>query len=410
MSMKVEVHILQNFASSNLNRDDTGAPKDCELGGVRRARVSSQCLKRSIRDAFEKHNLVPEEHRASRTKRLVEQVAAIVAKRKESDLETASKAVAAALAGASLKADPIKQWKTQYLLFVPTRLIQELADVVAEHFDALASNSEPIPTDDGAKVSGKASAKKAKASAKDAVPDDVVKSVSKILADGDRTPELALFGRMIADAPEWNVNAACQVAHAVSTNRVSMEFDFYTAIDDLKKDDSAGSDMMGTVSFNSACFYRYLVVDTTGLKKNLGDDAAATTQARDTLAALLRASVLAIPSGKQNSMAAHNLPSLVLVDVRDGAEPRSLTNAFVDPVRPKQGDAGDLVSQSVDRLGKHLSELDKVYGRTGRKDLSFVLVGGASSDSFAELTGATDRTSLDKLIEASVAAAFGSSA
>jgi CRISPR system Cascade subunit CasC len=236
--------------------------------------------------------------------------------------------------------------------------------------------------------------------------------VEAILKDASRTPEVALFGRMIADAPNWNVDAACQVAHAVSTHRVSMEFDFYTAIDDLKKDDTAGSDMMGTISFNSACFYRYLVVDADALAKNLGDDAEAKTQAKETVAALLRAAVLAIPTGKQNSMAAHNLPSFVMVAVRDGAEPRSLTNAFVDPVRPKPGGAGDMVSQSIDKLGKHLAALEKVYGTKGRRDLSFFLVDESEElgKTFAENTGALDRGSLDKLVEASLQVAFGGGA
>ena len=407
--MKIEIHVLQNFASSNLNRDDTGTPKDCELGGVRRARVSSQCLKRAMRDAFETHALVPPEHRAARTKRLVESVAAIVSEKKGIELEPARRAVAAALAGANIKADPDKQWKTQYLLFIPSRLIRELADIVIAHFDALAAEPKATEAEEGGKQSGKIKAKKAKADAKGAVPDEVVKAVEKVLADGARTPELALFGRMIADEPKWNVDAACQVAHAVSTHRVSMEFDFYTAIDDLKKSDTAGSDMMGTISFNSACFYRYLVVDTEALTKNLGDDEPAKAQARDTLAALVRAAVLSIPTGKQNSMAAHNLPSFVLVDVREGAESRSLTNAFVDPVRPRVGEAGDLVSQSIDRLGRHLSALEKVYGTKGRKDLSFVLVDESEdvSKTFVKHTSAKDRGSLDALIGASVDAAFG---
>lgn len=410
--MKIEIHILQNFAPSNLNRDDTGSPKDCELGGVRRARVSSQCLKRAMRDAFEKHALVPENDRASRTKRIVENVATLVAAKKGVALELAEKAVATALGGAGLKADSEKEWKTQYLLFVPTRIVHELAEVVATHFDALSAGADAPEADDPAKKSAKAKAKKAKADAKDAVSPEVAKTVTALLADGARTPELGLFGRMIADAPSWNVDAACQVAHAVSTHRVSMEFDFYTAIDDLKKDDTAGSDMMGTISFNSACFYRYLVVDTNALSKNLGDDAAAKAQARATVAALIRAAVLAIPTGKQNSMAAHNVPSLVLVDVRDGAAPRSLTNAFVDPVRPRAGEGEDLVSRSILKLGAHYAALEKVYGKQGQKDLSFVAVGESErvGVSFAERTGATDRGSLEALVTASVAAAFGAGA
>jgi CRISPR system Cascade subunit CasC len=424
--MKIEIHVLQNFASSNLNRDDTGTPKDCELGGVRRARVSSQCLKRAMRDAFETHALVPPEHRAARTKRLVERVATIVAEKPGVELDRAERAVATALAGAKITADPKKEWKTQYLLFVPSRLVQELAEIVVAHLDELApklgteksgaTSTEAAPpeaasvaVEGGGKRAPKTTAKKTKADAKGAVPDEVVKAVEKLLADGGRTPELALFGRMIADEPKWNVDAACQVAHAVSTHRVSMEFDFYTAIDDLKKNDTAGSDMMGTISFNSACFYRYLVVDTDALTKNLGADEPAKAQARDTLAALVRAAVLAIPTGKQNSMAAHNLPSFVLVDVREGAESRSLTNAFVDPVRPKPGESGDLVSQSIDKLGRHLSALEKVYGTKGRKDLSFVLVDESEDvgKAFVKHTSAKNRGSLDALIGASVEAAFG---
>jgi CRISPR system Cascade subunit CasC len=410
--MKIEIHVLQNFAPSNLNRDDTGAPKDCELGGVRRARVSSQCLKRAIREAFETYALVPVDQRAARTKRLVERAAAIVAEKKSVSPEHAQKAVAAALAGAGLKADPDRDWKTQYLLFIPSRVVHQLADIATTHFDVLTADPEAIEGAAGETKSAKAKAKKVKADAKDAVPREVANSVEAILKDASRTPEVALFGRMIADAPNWNVDAACQVAHAVSTHRVSMEFDFYTAIDDLKKDDTAGSDMMGTISFNSACFYRYLVVDTDALAKNLGDDAAAKTQARETVAALLRAAVLAIPTGKQNSMAAHNLPSFVMVVVRDGAEPRSLTNAFVDPVRPKPGGAGDMVSQSIDKLGKHLAALEKVYGTKGRRDLSFFLVDESEElgKTFAENTGALDRGSLDKLVEASLQVAFGGGA
>ncbi len=313
------------------------------------------------------------------------------------------------------KADPREGVEDTVLaLSLPSRIMEQGSPRVVVTFisifsPSIASDPEAADGEEGGKKSAKAKAKKAKADAKDAIPREVASAVEALLKDGSHTPELALFGRMIADAPNWNVEAACQVAHAVSTHRVSMEFDFYTAIDDLKKEDTAGSDMMGTISFNSACFYRYLVVDTDALAKNLGADVSAKKQARETVEALVRAAVLAIPTGKQNSMAAHNLPSFVMVDVRDGAESRSLTNAFVDPVRPKPGEAGDLVSQSIDRLGKHHAALEKVYGKKGRQDLSFFLVDESAElgKSFAKNTGATDRGSLDALIAASLDAAFG---
>jgi len=411
--MKIELHILQNFAPSNLNRDDTGSPKDCELGGVRRARISSQCYKRAIREAFQTHGLLDETEGASRTKRLVEAIASHLVANGKTEPERAKHAVVRALAGAGLKAEAKdgETWKTQYLLFLPTRTIKSLAGLIVEHLEVLAPAAPPSDAEPKAAEKGKAKSKKQeKADAKEEVPKELRDRIEELLQDGSRTPELGLFGRMIADAPDWNVDAACQVAHAISTHRVSMEFDFYTAIDDLKRDDTAGSDMMGTIPFNSACFYRYLVVDVGDLTKNLGNDEAARAQAKKTVEALIRAAVLAIPSGKQNSMAAHNPPSFVMVETRDGGAPRSLANAFVDPIRPVPGSQGDLVAQSILKLGKFFGALDGAYGSGGRKDLSFFAVhedaalGGAFSKS---VPTATDRKSLDALVVAAVEAAFG---
>lgn len=415
--MKLELHILQNFAPSNLNRDDTGSPKDCELGGVRRARISSQCYKRAIREAFKKYELLDAAEQATRTKRLVEAVAERVVAAKKVDPESAKRAVVRALGGGGLKADDGDTWKTQYLLFLPTRTIERLAALVAENLEVLASSpaeagAEP-QGDKAAKGKGAKSKKQEKAEAKDQVPSALREQIDALLSDASRTPELGLFGRMIADKPSWNVDAACQVAHAISTHRVSMEFDFYTAIDDLKRDDTAGSDMMGTIPFNSACFYRYLVVDVDDLTRNLGGDDAARAQAKKTLEALVRAAVFAIPSGKQNSMAAHNPPSFILTDVRERGAPRSLANAFVEPVWPKRGEHGDLVAQSVVKLGDHLAALDSVYGTDGRKDLSFCVVdpGKTLAQAFRErVPAAHHRATLDSLVNAAVATAFGGSA
>lgn len=411
--MKLEIHILQNFAPSNLNRDDTGSPKDCELGGVRRSRISSQCFKRAIRNAFADHDLIPAAERAARTKRLVDEVAArVVAAGKGIAEEKAKLAAVKALEAGGLKADD-ETAKTQYLLFMPRRSIDALAQVVVENIEVLGAEAPAKAEDDKDKKGKAKSAKAAKSDAKHAANPEVKKAVERILEDGARTPELALFGRMIADRPDWNVDAACQVAHAVSTNRVAVEFDFYTAIDDLKKNDTAGSDMMGTIAFNSACFYRYLVVDIGDLVKNLGGDKEAIEQAKRTVEGFVRAAVLAIPTGKQNSMAAQNPPSLVLCDVRDKAEPRSLANAFVDPVRP--GREGDLVSLSTLRLAKYAASLDKVYGTKGRaKDgLSFVSLDPEDTISKGvekALPGAVQRASLDELVAGVARAAFGAQA
>jgi CRISPR system Cascade subunit CasC len=166
---------------------------------------------------------------------------------------------------------------------------------------------------------------------------------------------------MIADKPDWNVDAACQVAQAISTNRVQMDFDFFTAVDDLKPRDTAGSDMMGTVQFNSSCFYRYAVLDVDSLRRNLeGDDALL----RRAVRAFVQGFVSAIPTGKQNSMAAHNFPSYALAVIRSGGQPLSLANAFLKPARPHGDD--DLVDDSIQKLESYATRLRDVLGDAHR--------------------------------------------
>lgn len=372
--MKIDLHLIQNFAPSNLNRDDTGAPKDCEFGACRRARVSSQCLKRSIRQAFVIHELFGSDTEAqlgARTKRLVERSAEALASRGR-DADRAAELTAFALQGVKLKVDDDR--KTQYLLFLPRRAIGKLSELVDTHWDVLAAAcpegaraEESSPDVGGTKK--KATKKSAKQDAKASVPKAITTALGEILSDVARTPDLALFGRMIADEPEWNTDAACQVAHAISTHRVSMEFDFFTAVDDLRQRDVAGSDMMGTVAFQSACFYRYACLDVRALAKNLGPAEGETGDLlRRTLRAFLAASAFAIPTGKQNSMAAQNLPSYLLATIRPSGAPQSFANAFAKPVR---ADASrDLIGASIDALEAYVARTTQLWGVSGAKFLA----------------------------------------
>ena len=351
--MLIELHLLQNFAPSNLNRDDTGAPKDCELGGHRRARISSQSIKRAIRQTFKGEALLSAEHLAARTKRAAQAIAERLTARDGTRSAEEATAVAGALLN-SIKSSlhNVADGKTQYLLFLGGAELDGAASVAEEHWDALLAAGS-TPADDGGKK-GPAGKKAAAGGLSPAVRTQLVKKL-----DGGRSSDIALFGRMIADLPDQNVDAASQVAHAVSTNRVSMEMDFYTAVDDLKPDDTAGADMLGTIEFNSACFYRYSNVDLAQLRENLGDDEEL---ARRTLQAFLWASILAIPTGKQNSMAAHNPPSLILAVARESG-PWNLANAFVRPVWA--GRDGDLIGLSVASLDAYWQKLIAMYGTRG---------------------------------------------
>lgn len=338
--MIVEMHILQHFAPSNLNRDDTGAPKDCEFGGVRRARISSQALKRAIRIAFAKNALVPEARRALRTKRLTEEIARRFVQAGKPD-DASTLAAGRLLQQLGLE---ITDGQTEYLVFLGRDEIQRLVDVGLAHWQVLLGQG-------GGDGTGKQRTNKSTAPA-------LKEQLGKAM-DGSVAADLALFGRMLANLPERNVDAASQVAHAISTHRVSTDFDYFTAVDDLQPAGASWAGMIGTVEFNSACYYRYLNCDVRQLSHNLGGDAELTSA---TLRAWLEAAIEAIPTGKQNSMAAHNPPSFMLGVVRSRGT-WNLANAFAKPVRPTS--EADLVSASIVALDRYWAAITAMYGTEG---------------------------------------------
>ncbi len=352
--MFLELHLIQNFAPSNLNRDDTNAPKDCDFGGFRRARISSQCLKRAIRETFSNSLTdLSANNLALRTRQLVNETVR--------QLQAQGKAAEQARAVIEMVLESIKlkvkdDSKTEYLLFLGKDEINRIVSLCLENWDTL---EKLIPTEETpkAETSGKKGKSKADKENKEALPKEISNAMLNLM-DGGKAVDLALFGRMLANLPEKNIDAACQVAHAISTHKVNTEFDFFTAVDDIvSSSDDQGAGMLGTVEFNSACFYRYSNVDLNQLKRNLGDDEDLTLKA---IQAFVKATVKAIPTGKQNSMAAQNPPSFVLVVLRKSGL-WSLANAFIKPIHAKQGGL-DLVASSTQALADHWSKLAKTYG------------------------------------------------
>ncbi len=381
MKTLIEIHALQNFAPSNLNRDDTGAPKDAWFGGTRRARVSSQCLKRAVRSYFgekKEEGFFSSDELAVRTKRVYEAIADLLAGKRAKDEALAKAEIA--LSYVKLKA--AEGGKTQYLLFLGQKEIAALADAIHRFWDQIV----PEAKDSGEKVKGKG--KKAAASS---APKEIQERIDSIF-NGGKAVDVALFGRMLADMPEKNQHAACQVAHAISTHAVEREFDFYTAVDDLRPEDMSGADMMGTVEFNSACLYRYAVVDWEKLKANLQSDAEL---AEKGLKAFLEGFVVAEPTGKQNTFAAHNQPEFVAVSVRRNAAPSNLANAFETTLRVRKDES--LTKVSAEKLVEKSKKLRAVYGGDG---LTFVVnLTEAKLDGFG-----TAVSSLKELLEKSLAA------
>jgi len=343
--MFIEIHILQNFAPSNLNRDDTGNPKDTEFGGVRRARISSQCIKRSIRlhPVFaEKTTIEPAIRTRWITRLLVEPLI------KAGKDEKQAQAVAEAYA---LQYSKMDKGHTSVLLYLSASEIKKAADELLARWDEIGNSLK-----DG----------------KSPVLDAMAKEMFKIFKDRTSAPDIALFGRMLAEKPELNIDAACQVAHAISTHRISMDMDFYTAVDDLSTDEETGAGMMGVIGFNSACFYRYARIDWEQLVNNLGSDKAL---AKKTVEGFLHATLRAVPTGKQNSFAAQNPPDFVLGVVRKDGESWSLANAFEKPVKAER--EGGYLTASIEVLDKYWGRLVKVYGEGDFTPAVLVLDEGA---------------------------------
>ena len=187
------------------------------------------------------------------------------------------------------------------------------------------------------------------------LPKDIAKGIEKALIQNGKSGDVALFGRMMASLPTVSVDASVQVAHAIGVNTLEQEFDFFTAVDDLSTGDDQGADHMGETGYNSSTYYRFAVVDTKQLIKNLGSEEDAPNIAH----AFAEGFVKAIPSGHQNSFAAHSLPAAVIAVVRSG-QPVSLVDAFEDPIRPSNGLS--LLAKSLKALDFHWQDLHDMYG------------------------------------------------
>lgn len=299
-TLYVDVHILQDLPPSNINRDDNGTPKQAVYGGVSRLRVSSQAWKRAVRLEFAAD--LPKEATGVRTRRLTQLFTAELAER---GLPESDATVLAAEAVKSLGITAGKKDDLSYLLFFSRGQLDTMASAVA----AAAGDLTQSKTIDKAMLE---------------------LGLKETLRAG-HSLDVALFGRMVADLADLNVDAASQVAHAISTHAAKTQFDYFTAVDDEQEEAETGAGMIGTVEFNSATMYRFATVAVPQLAANLGDHAAAF----DGVARFIRAFALSMPTGHQTSFAARTRPALVLVVVRQD-QPVNLVSAFERPVWPGQ--------------------------------------------------------------------------
>jgi CRISPR system Cascade subunit CasC len=374
--MQLEIHILQSFPPANLNRDENGMPKSTVFGGRPRARISSQCQKRAVRLFYQENSVLKPEHFAQRSRAWMPELKGLLTLQNipETQAEIMAK-LALEVLGAKFEGDKIE---SKTILFLGRTEIEAVANILIKNWEAIA----PGLTGD-----------------KPALPvkdPNIPKVIEKLLAEKNKPGDVALFGRMMASLPTVNVDASVQMAHAISVNTLQQEFDFFTAVDDLGAGDDQGADHIGETGYNSSTYYRFAVVDTTQLEKNLGT----TEQVAEITQAFAEAFVKAIPTGHQNSFAAHSLPALVMVVVRKG-QPVSLVDAFEDPIRPIG--SSSLLEKAVASLDNHWSDMTKMYGDTS------VFKGIVTRTRLAEGLKSlknSEKESVDALLKEAIEAAF----
>lgn len=362
MSEFIQLHFLTAYPPSNLNRDDFGRPKTAMLGGVERLRVSSQCLKRTWRtsELFKTHL---DKELGTRTKEMGKRVyERLVAQKVDPERAQDIAAKVAKRFGKPKSAEAKKKDESEAEFLARKHAAERETEQLA-HFS---------PTERAA-----IDALIERAVAGEELSD---KDYEALLTDGHGAVDIALFGRMLAASPKFNVEAAAQVAHAITVHRVAVEDDFFTAVDDLNDgEDDVGAGHMGSTEFGSGLFYHYVCVNRSLLVENLEGDEDLADRALRTLA---EACATVAPKAKQNAFGSHARATFMRAE-RGEQPPRSLVAAFL---RPVEGE--DLHVEAVQRLQDLVDKMNRVYGACYAQEAWFDAVRGEGSlQSILDLVG-----------------------
>lgn len=326
-NLYLDLHVLQTVPVSNINRDDTNSPKTALYGGVMRSRVSSQSWKHAMRALFKEHGIANSFRTIYAPQVIIDEIKKLDSSIDDDVAGTIVKNIFKATdkkagSGIKLKTDSKndgdmqdqnntddnnenEDLTTKALLMISPAQIKALAQYGVDTPELRTVRNF-----------------KAKLPVKKAIQD---------LFNNQRTLDLALFGRMVADNANLSVEAAAQVAHAISTHEIVPEFDYYTALDDLQKEDKSGANMVGATEFNSSTLYRYANLNINELEHNLGKPQTLTG-----ISEYIRDFVLSMPKGKQNSFANKTLPFYVMATLRTDT-PVNLVSAFERPVKEEDG-------------------------------------------------------------------------
>ena len=306
----IELHMLQSFPVTCLNRDQFGSPKSVVFGGASRARVSSQCWKRAIR-LFAKDEC--EMFSGNRSLYFKPKMIEVLIEKGLAP-KVAEKAAVEIADQAKIK--------DKALFYFSMDELRKAADAFISETNA------------------KKKAEKAADVLKDVVKDGV---------------DIAFFGRMVANSDDLTLEGAAMFSHAISVNKVDNDLDYYAAVDDLQPKEESGSAMIGDIEFNSACYYRYVALNLDLLADNDHLSALSLDERKQAVTAFLKACVMANPSARKNSMMGFSLPGFILGVSRKGS-PLTLVNAFETPVK-----GIGLLEQAKKEMTGHWAKLKDAY-------------------------------------------------
>jgi len=334
----IELHILQSFPVSCLNRDDVGAPKTATFGGATRARISSQCLKRAIRE--EAKTISPDLFAGNRSRLIIAPLASGLKKHGVADAKATeiAKTVGDYLATADEAAEKKGELKVKTLMFLSPAEVDAVARELAQ------------------------------ITKKDPSTKELQKNVAKACKSAELkdAADVAIFGRFVASDRSLTLEGAGMFSHALSTHKADNDIDFFAALDDLQPEEQAGAGMTGTQEFTSATYYRYVALNLDLLTDTSHLGALDSHERKTIVDTFLRAAILAVPGARKNSMNAHTLPAYVLGLVKDKGQPLQLVNAFENPVRPKSG----FMEASITALTYHHKQMKQTWGITPKLEVA----------------------------------------
>ena len=354
-----EIHMLVNMPANCMNRDETGAPKTMFFNGTQRIRISSQCLKRAWResDSFEAELGKCAEHTRYMPKRVADEL------RRRGYDETVANAVGTALGTDTPKdAAALGEWRAKNIGFYSDADINHIADVIGKMYEADPSQ---FANDEEKSADEKKAKKKSKNSSKASLSERIMnamKADARVARKEGRHPvqltvDQALFGRMVTDDSAGEIDAAMQVAHAMSTNPALLESDFFTAVDDFLKNGGleeppAIVGHLNSQDFDSACMYIHAVIDTDQLAYNLDSKEGI----GHIVSSIVRTMALVTPSGHQNTYEAHVTPEVIYAEQKRDNLPVNLCNAFAVPI------SRDVAAKSAKALASEIDRMDHALG------------------------------------------------